>query len=144
MSQYQPTLDTSQNHSQSSNRGVTHHTARVSSSRVTLVNSGGGAGGILQFSDFFGCPVGQGLGLAGPTPPAGGQQLGDWLHVQEGHDVAPEGGAEVADEAGAGRDTGVAVLAIPGHHRDELDDVRDVRLDDCQVGGGGVSVALQA
>ena len=143
MSQYQPTLDTSQYHSQSSNR-VTRHTARVSSSWVTLVNSGGGAGGILQFSDFFGCPVGQGLGLTGPAPPAGGQELGDWLHVQEGHDVAPEGGTEIADEAGASCDTCVAVLAIPGHHCDELDDVRDVRLDNCQVGRGGVSVTLQA
>ena len=28
-----------------------------------------GAGGILQFSDFLGGPVGQGLGLAGPAPP---------------------------------------------------------------------------
>lgn len=133
MSQYQPTLDTSQNHSQSSNRGVTRHTARVSSSWVTLINSGGGAGGILQFSDFFGCPVGQGLGLAGPTPPAGGQELGDWLHVQEGHDVSPEGGTEIPDEAGACGDTGVAMLAVPGDHRDELDDVLDMRLHYGQV-----------
>ena len=66
MSQFQTTLDTSQYHSQSSNEGVSH----VSTLRR---HSGSGAGGILQFSDFFGGPVGQGLGLAGPTPPAGGQ-----------------------------------------------------------------------
>ena len=112
--------------------------------RHTRVNSGGGAGGILQFSDFFGCPVGQGLGLACPTPPARCQELGDGLHVQQGHDVATERGAEVTDEAGTGGDTGITVLAVPGHHRDELDDVGDMRLDDGQIRGGGISVTLQS
>ena len=118
--------DTCQNHSLSSN----------------YTCSGCGAGGILQFSDFLGGPVGQGLGLAGPAPPARRQQVGDGLHVEQGHDVTTEGGAEIPDEAGAGGNTRVAVLAVPGHHRDERDDVGHVGLDNGQVGRGVRSISF--
>ena len=129
--------DTCQNHSLSSN--YTCH-RRHSSTRCS--GSGCGAGGILQFSDFLGGPVGQGLGLAGPAPPARRQQVGDGLHVEQGHDVTTEGGAEIPDEAGAGGNTGVAVLAVPGHHRDERDDVGHVGLDNGQVGRGVRSISF--
>ena len=70
------------------------------------------ADGVLQLSDLLGGPGGQGLGLGGFRPPALGQQLRDGLHVQQGHDVPPKGGAEVADEAGGGRHARVAVLRV--------------------------------
>ena len=133
------TLDTSQITAWFT-RGTWHVTLHP---HVAALCSGGGAGSILQFSDFLGGPVGEGFGLAGAAPTAGRQQVGDGLHVQQRHDVAPEGGAQVPDEAGAGGDAGVTVLAVPGHHRDELDDVRHVGLHDRQVGGGGRAVTLQ-
>ena len=103
-----------------------------------------GAGGILQFSDFLGGPVGQSLGLAGPAPPTRSQEVGDWLHVKKGHDVATEGGAKIADEPGAGGDTGVAVLAIAGHDGDEGHDVGDMRLHNGQVRRRVLSITFQS
>ena len=94
-----------------------------------MTDLGSSAGSILQFPDFLGRPVGEGLGLAGPAPPASSQQVGDGFNIQESDDVLSEGSAEVPDETGGGGHAGVAVLAVPGHHRDELDDVGHVILD---------------
>ena len=90
-------------------------------------------GGILQFSDFLGGPVGQGLGLVGPGPPASRQQVRDGLHVQEVDNVAPECRAQVTNETSTGCHTGVTVLTVPGHNCDKLDDVRNMGLNYGQV-----------
>ena len=51
-----------------------------------ILRSGRRARGVLELPDLLGGPGREGLGLAGLGPPAGRQEVGDGLHIQQGHD----------------------------------------------------------